>query len=145
MWKVLCCAALLVAAAGCAQDEPDPDASPNITRTAAVESESPRSTGSPSRSGSPTGTAAVGSTAERALEVEQRHPNGSVLRVHGITIEPTSITSQVEIINGYEQAIALGFSGNTVRLEDNEGRTFEFIPPPDNEDLEIQQRGNAHR
>ena len=68
-----------------------------------------------------------------------------MLRVRGITIEPTSITSQVEIINGYEQAIALGFSGNTVRLEDNEGRTFEFIPPPDNEDLEIQQRGNAHR
>lgn len=75
------------------------------------------------------------------LAIEQRHPNGSVLRVTSLTVEPNAIRVALQVVNGDTRDLTLGFIGNTVTLTDDVGGVYEFIEPPDNPDLEIQPRG----
>lgn len=156
MSKLGCGIALAVLLLGCtpggtAEPEatPEPDA-PASTATAPPSEqdsseESPPPSASPSEpeSSSPSASASESSspTAFRPLDIEQRHPNGSVLRVTGVAVAPTSITLQVEVVNGLSGPIFLGYVSNSVLLEDDRGGTYEFIPPADNEDLQIEGRG----
>jgi hypothetical protein len=146
MTRVACGAALVaVLLAGC-DTGAEPGAAPSVTPgSPALAPAATEPTPSPHGPASPTAAPSVSATAGSAgttvVDVEQRHPNGSVLRVTGVTVAATSITLQVEVVNGLADRIFLGYSGNTMRLDDDLGTTYEFLPPPDNEDLEIEGRG----
>lgn len=75
----------------------------------------------------------------RRLSLEQRHPNGSVLRVADINFEPSSMTLAVEAVNGYTDKIRLNSQG--IHLVDNLGNPYSFFEPEQNSDLEILPGG----
>jgi len=82
-----------------------------------------------------TGPAAGGAATSQPLALEQRHPNGTVLRLTRITPAPTSLSLTVEAVNGYTGKIELNSSG--VQLRDDVGNSYNFVEPEQNEDLEI--------
>lgn len=156
MNRALAALALILLLAACNRPAPVEPATGAATTPAATPevAEAPSAAETPSASETETETeletsAATASPAAstqaspgpRPLAIEQGHPNGSILRVTGSTVEPTSITVQVEVINGLSREIRLAYAGNTVRLDDDAGNTYEFIPPGDNPDLQIRGRG----
>lgn len=72
---------------------------------------------------------------DQPLSLEQRHPNGSVLRLTGISFGPTSITLAVEAVNGYTEEIRLNALG--IQLRDDVGNRYNFVKPEQNSELEI--------
>lgn len=77
----------------------------------------------------------------RTLSIEQRHPNGSVLRVTSLTVESNAIRLDVQVVNGADRDFGLAAGGAVVSLTDDLGGVYEFLEPANNPDLEIQQRG----
>jgi hypothetical protein len=69
------------------------------------------------------------------LQLEQRHPNGSLLRLTAIDFAPASTTLAIEAVNGYTQKIELNSRG--VHLRDDVGNHYNFVEPEQNSDLEI--------
>ena len=77
----------------------------------------------------------------RVLDVEQRHPNGSVLRVTSLAVEANAIRLGIEVVNGADRDLGLSTGGAVVSLTDDLGGSYEFLEPTDNPDLQIPQRG----
>ncbi|CAA9232956.1 MAG: hypothetical protein AVDCRST_MAG76-1273 [uncultured Acidimicrobiales bacterium] len=69
------------------------------------------------------------------LQLEQRHPNGTVLRVSGIEFGPTSGTVTIEAVNGYTEKVRLNARG--IQLVDNTGTRYNLLEPEQNSELEI--------
>jgi hypothetical protein len=67
-----------------------------------------------------------------ALDLEQRHPNGTYLHVTGVSFTPNSISVAVEAINGGRQEVALNGNLTHMFLVDNVGNAYRFVPPQDN-------------
>lgn len=125
---------------GATPGEASGSATATSSGSAATSSASPSA---PTSTPTPTATAATGGGALIPLAIEQRHPNGSVLRLRGVALAPTSISVQVEVVNGLDRLIRLAYTvGNReLRLEDDRGSSYQFVPPPDNELLQIEPRG----
>jgi len=109
----------------------EPPQSSSQTVTKAAQDKSVVGTAPPKTSAGPAGGAAT----SQPLALEQRHPNGTVLRLTRITPAPTSLTLTVEAVNGYTQKIELNLSG--IQLRDDVGNAYNFVEPEQNEDLEI--------
>lgn len=73
------------------------------------------------------------------LDLEQRHPNGAVLRVTGISFTPTAMTVDVEAVNGFTQSIRL--NDPDMQLVDDGQTVYNFVPPEDNTKLEVAPGG----
>ncbi|WP_052667574.1 hypothetical protein [Nitriliruptor alkaliphilus] len=67
------------------------------------------------------------------------HP-GVQVAVTRVTVEPMAILVDIELLNGWTDTVALGAA--TPRLEDNTGRSYEFVPPSDNPRLETPAGGS---
>lgn len=72
---------------------------------------------------------------KQTLTLEQRHPNGTVLRLTGISFAATSMAITVEAVNGYTEKIQLNSDG--VQLRDSVGNSYNFVAPEQNKNLEI--------
>lgn len=69
------------------------------------------------------------------LNLEQRHPNGSVLKVMGISFAATSITLDIEAVNGFTKEVSLNNRG--IYLIDDAGNRYNFAAPEQNSKLNI--------
>lgn len=85
--------------------------------------------------------AAAPAATSRTLAIEQRHPNGSVLRLTSLEVEASAITVGIEVVNGSGDAFGLSPGGAEVTLTDDLGGVYEYLRPEDNPDLEIEARG----
>jgi len=72
---------------------------------------------------------------EQALSLEQRHPNGTVLKVTGIAGAATSTTISIEAVNGFTETITL--NGRGIHVRDDVGNRYNFVEPEQNADLEL--------
>lgn len=70
------------------------------------------------------------------LDLEERHVNGTVLRVTGITFGPTAMTVSVDAVNGFTDAIEL--NSIDMQLVDNLDNVYNFAPPEDNPELRVE-------
>lgn len=68
-------------------------------------------------------------------DLELRHPNGTVVRVQRVSFAPTSISVDVEAVNGFTKNIALNQRG--VHLADDLGNGYNFVAPQDNTKLVV--------
>ena len=76
------------------------------------------------------------------LDLEQRHPNGVIVRVHRITFDPTFITVELSAVNGFRDEVTLAadpFTGMT--LVDDTGVDYKFIAPDVNDNLRVESGG----
>lgn len=155
-------ALLACAVAGCT-DPPPGDPAPSATASSATPAVSDDAAPSPSAgdaedataqetgseetevaSPSPSASSTVGSDATeatRSLDLEQRHPNGSVMRVTSLQFEATSMTLGIEVVNGSDTELRLASPLDDVSLVDDLGGIYEFIRPPDNTNLSVPARG----
>lgn len=69
------------------------------------------------------------------LDIQQRHPNGSVLRVLGVSLGATSIGVEVEALNGFTAEIVLNNRG--VHLVDDLGNAYNFVEPEQNSSMKV--------
>lgn len=69
------------------------------------------------------------------LDIQQRHPNGTVLRVLGVSLGPTSIALEVEALNGFTEEITLNNLG--VHLVDDLGNSYNFVEPEQNAEMNV--------
>ena len=69
------------------------------------------------------------------LDIQQRHPNGTVLKVLGVSVGDTSTAVEVEALNGFTEDIDLNALG--VHLVDDLGNSYNFVEPEQNADLEV--------
>lgn len=124
---------LIGACGGSGSDEPAQQGSgPGQPVTTAAQDKSVVETAPPKTAAS---AGAVGGATSQPLALEQRHPNGTVLRLTRITPAPTSLKLTVEAVNGYTEMIELNLSG--IQLRDDVGNSYNFVEPEQNEDLEI--------
>jgi hypothetical protein len=73
------------------------------------------------------------------LDLEQRHPNGTVLRVTGISFTQSAMTVSVEAVNGYVEPIKL--NDIDMQLVDDLQNVYNFVPPEQNPDLRVDSGG----
>lgn len=76
------------------------------------------------------------------MEVNEQisHVNGTVLKLESISFDDEFITVNFTAINGSIGTIGLAWDGRQgVILEDDTGHTYPFLPPEDNETLEIEE------
>jgi len=76
------------------------------------------------------------------LQLEQRHPNGTVLRVSALDFGPVSGTFTVEAVNGYTSKVKLASRG--VQLIDDKGTRYNFQKPEQNAELEVMPGGTLN-
>lgn len=69
------------------------------------------------------------------LDIQQRHPNGTVLRVLGVSLADTSTSVKVEAVNGFTEPILLNDFG--IHLVDDLGNAYNFVEPEQNAELEV--------
>lgn len=74
-----------------------------------------------------------------ALDIQQRHPNGTLLRVLGITSTATTTTVEIEAINGFTDEIELNSIG--IHLADDLGNGYNFVEPQKNAKLALPPAG----
>ena len=72
----------------------------------------------------------------QTLDLEQRHPNGSTLRVTGVSFTATSVSVSIEAINGFTKDVNLNERG--LHLRDELGNRYNFVEPPDNPKLVVR-------
>lgn len=128
-----------LAACGASEDEvaaPAPAAEASSSADETSGSASPSATGSARTSSAPS---AKGSGAQATADLEQRHPNGSVLRVLRVTSAGTSTTVEVEAVNGYTKEISLNAKG--IHLVDDRGNGYNFVEPEQNSRLDVPPAG----
>jgi len=73
------------------------------------------------------------------LGLEQRHPNGVLVRLESVRYEPTFVSVEVTAVNGYRETVTLAsspFTGAT--LVDDLGGTYSWLPPRENESLMVE-------
>lgn len=142
-WITCLVLVLGVVACGDGDDQPaEPDAAePEAT---AVEESSPEETEEsadpsprPSASSQDQGSAELPQAQELALE--DRHPNGTLMRVTGIAFAETSISVDVEVVNGYTEEVQLNSRG--MWLADDAGNGYNFVDPEQNSALAVPSGG----
>lgn len=126
---------LLLAGAACGGDSgSDGDPAASSAASAAAKEESRVTAGGP-----PAAQAGGSLPKPQRLELEQRHPNGSLVKVTAIAFAPTSVTVSVEAINGYTRQIEL--NARRIHLVDDKGNAFNFVEPAQNSDMQITPGG----
>lgn len=92
-------------------------------------------TGLPTRA---TRFAAGSPPAVGALDAAQvNHPNGSTVRVTGVTFGERATDVQVEVVNGHPREIRLASGATSTRLQDPSGRVYPLVPAAANPDLSV--------
>ena len=158
--------ALLIGRAGCSSAPPTPETAGAGTLTGdevtaaapsspvAVTSSSPPR--APSASPSPAASSAaeaqttpspapveVGSSSPEpalrrvAVDREQRHPNGTQMRLTGLAVDERTVKAQVEVINGADRAVTLNLWGEDTAVTDDQGGRYPLLAPEDNTSLEV--------
>lgn len=75
---------------------------------------------------------------ERVLDISERHPNGAVLDITGITVEDRTVTLAAELFNGGTNDMHIAIEGGTaVRLKDDSGNVYPFVKPADAQDGQL--------
>jgi len=69
------------------------------------------------------------------------HPNGMTISVDTVSFLPSSIVVDVEIFNPAAGQRRLNPSGSLL-LTDDRGRSYPFLPPPDNPEMQIAPRSH---
>ena len=76
------------------------------------------------------------------LNLEESHPNGTVLRVDGVAFNADTIAVQLAVTNSHHGKIKLNelwaTSESTMILEDNLGNAYRVAPPPENREIEVE-------
>ena len=76
------------------------------------------------------------------LDLEESHPNGTVLRVNGVAFNSDTIAVQMAITNSHHNKIKLNelwaTTESTMILEDNLGNAYRVTPPPGNQEIEVE-------
>jgi len=135
---------------GTAAPEPDPvetaaDPSPEPAETSETSEASEPSEPSEESSGSSGSSDPSEATSDDRsipLELEQRHPNGTLLRLEGVTIGATSLTVRLSAVNGYRDPVTLAqspFDGMVVT--DDLDTTYNWSQPEENGTLQIEPGG----
>lgn len=83
------------------------------------------------------GTSGVrrGAGRSQGLDIEQRHPNGSVVWVTGVSFAADRTTVVLEAVNGYSEKVELSSRG--VWLRDDVGGKYPIAKPAQNADIQI--------
>lgn len=81
------------------------------------------------------GDAAEPAGASSDLDIQQRHPNGTVLRVLGVVLADTSTSVEIEAVNGFTEEILLNDFG--IHLVDDLGNPYNFVEPEQNPELTV--------
>lgn len=81
------------------------------------------------------GDAAEPAGASSDLDIQQRHPNGTVLRVLGVVLADTSTSVEIEAVNGFTEEILLNDFG--LHLVDDLGNAYNFVEPEQNPELAV--------
>lgn len=76
------------------------------------------------------------------LQQSKTHPNGMTILVDSVNFLPSSIVIAIEIFNPGVDRRRLNPLGTLV-LTDDRGRSYPFLPPPDNPDMQIQPRSRV--
>jgi len=74
--------------------------------------------------------------ADLALDLEERHTNGTLVRVLGVSFAPTSMSVRIEAVNGNPQQIEL--NGFDAWIADDEDTVYRLVPPVENANMEIE-------
>jgi len=129
------CLALVVLAGACTRKVYVDRPVASTTAAAPPAAAAPRTedTSSASTGGVPTQSSPPKSS---PLALEQRHPNGSVLKLTGISFAATSITLNVEAVNGFTSEVKLNSRGS-IYLVDDAGNRYNFAAPEQNKQLAI--------
>lgn len=134
---------LALAACGSSGDEaaaPAPVAETSSSSGEASPSASPSRSSRASASAQPSAAGGGGGGGGKATaDLDQRHPNGTVLRVLGVTSAGTSTTVEVEAVNGFTKEISLNSKG--IHLVDDLGNSYNFVDPEQNAKLAVPPAG----
>jgi len=76
------------------------------------------------------------------LQQSKTHPNGMTILIDSVNFLPSSIVITIEIFNPGIDRRRLNPLGSLV-LTDDRGRSYPFLPPPDNPDMQIQPRSRV--
>jgi hypothetical protein len=76
------------------------------------------------------------------VQQSKTHPNGMTILVDSVNFLPSSIVIAVEIFNPGIDRRRLNPLGSLV-LTDDRGRSYLFLPPPDNPDMQIPPRSRV--
>lgn len=76
------------------------------------------------------------------LQQSKTHPNGMTILVDSVNFLPSSIVIAIEIFNPGIDRRRLNPLGSLM-LTDDRGRSYPFLPPPDNPDMQIQPRSRV--
>lgn len=75
----------------------------------------------------------------RELAISERHPNGTVLDVTGLTIDGRTLVLNAEFFASGPAPITIAVEGGTaVRLKGSDGTFYRLVPPEDVEDEIIE-------
>lgn len=134
-------ASLVLALTACASGDNVSEPAPAASSSQPATSSEPSATATSSQaagSSKPSATA-VEPGAGGALDLRQRHPNGTVLRVLGISATATTTTVQIEAVNGFTREIELNVRG--IHLADDLGNGYNFVDPDQNAKLAVPPGG----
>lgn len=94
--------------------------------------------------GQPSQPPPVEQSAPVAIRVQKSktHPNGMTILVDTVNFLPSSIVIAVEIFNPAVERRRLNPFGSLL-LTDDRGRSYPFLPPPDNPDMQIQPQSRV--
>lgn len=67
------------------------------------------------------------------------HPNGSTVRVTGVTFGERTTDVQVEVVNGHSREIELATTTAGAQLQDPSGRVYPLVPAATNPDLAVPE------
>ena len=120
-----------------------PSPSPSSAASAASAASASSSSSAPSAAASVAAEApseATGAAPLRRVQVdqEQRHPNGTQVRLTGLAVDEQTIKAQVEVINGGDQEVVLNMWGEDTAITDDQGGRYPLLAPEDNTDLEVE-------
>jgi hypothetical protein len=132
---MLTCVAVVTLLTACGDDGSD---SPSAGEGATDSTSSVRTDDSPGddSSGDEVASDAPLPEDQPRLDLEQRHPNGTVLRVTAIAFDRAATTVSVEAINGFVESIDL--NSVDLQLVDDQSNIYNFVPPDDNPDLRVE-------
>ncbi|MBW3555940.1 MAG: hypothetical protein KY454_03270 [Actinobacteria bacterium] len=124
----------LVVAGGCRGDAPDDAADKPEPRSVVRTDDEPTSTTGDAGADDKADVADLPEPAE--LDLEERHPNGTVFRIKRVSFGPTAILVDVEVINGADREVHLNSGLGTRLFDDLEGE-YNFVKPDQNPSVKI--------
>ena len=113
---------------GAPPDAASPPATSAPAPTTSLASPSPAPEGTPGRTG------------ELQLDIETRHPNGTVLRVPGVVFASDYVEVEINATNANDDAVELNVFGDDTVLIDDLGNVYRISPPPENPDIRVEPR-----